>query len=422
MPLDEFRGALPGPWLNFATALAIGLLIGLERERGKAIDIARRPAGIRTFALAALAGAVAMHLGAVPLLAVLIGGVAVLAAVSHIQRAPEEPGLTTEIGLIGAPLLGGLAMFEPVLAAGLGVVVAAVFAAKAPLHGFVTGTLTSAEVRDGLVFAIATLVIWPLLPDRAMGPMHVLNPYKIWMLVVLVLAMGACGHVAARALGARFGLPIAGFAAGFVSSMATVGSMAGRVALYPGSLSAGVAGAALSIVASFIQMALILGAVSPPLLKLMTPMLFAGGAVAALYGAVFAFRGAAARDVPEPGESAAFSVSTALVLAVTMSAMLVAAGVLREHFGQAGVVAGATLAGFADTHSAAISVATLAAGGSLTAEEAVPAVLAAMTSNAVSKIAIASAMGSAAFSARVIPGTVLSIAATWAVAMPVLFQ
>ena len=125
MPLDEFRGTLPGPWLNFATALAIGLLIGLERERGKAIDIARRPAGIRTFALAALAGAVAMHLGAVPLLAVLVGGVAVLAAVSHVQRAPEEPGLTTEIGLIGAPLLGGLSQrslvqyFQPTHAAQL---------------------------------------------------------------------------------------------------------------------------------------------------------------------------------------------------------------------------------------------------------------------------------------------------------------
>ena len=77
------------------------------------------------------------------------------------------------------------------------------------LHCFVARILTSAEVTDALVFAVATLVIWPQLPDRYLGPFQALNPNSIWFLVILVMALGACGHVATRALGARFELPIA---------------------------------------------------------------------------------------------------------------------------------------------------------------------------------------------------------------------
>ena len=88
----------------------------------------------------------------------------------------DDPGLTTDIGLLIAPLLGGLAMSDSGLASGLGVAVAVTFAAKAALHGFVKGTLTSEELSDGLVFAIATLIIWPQLPDRYLGPLQALNP------------------------------------------------------------------------------------------------------------------------------------------------------------------------------------------------------------------------------------------------------
>ena len=219
---------LTAPWLNFAVALGIGLLIGLERERSKGEGPTRRPAGIRTFALGALLGAIATHLGGVPLLAVATTALMVLTALSYFRGHDEDPGLTTEIGLITTPLLGGIAMSDTLLASGLGVALAVVFAAKTPLHGFVRRTLTAAEVTDGLVFAVATLLIWPQLPDRYLGPLQSLNPHSIWLLVILVLALGASGHVATRVLGARFGLPIAGLASGFVSSTATIGTMAGR--------------------------------------------------------------------------------------------------------------------------------------------------------------------------------------------------
>lgn len=406
------------PWFGFGAALGIGFLIGLERERSKGSGSGRRPAGIRTFTLASLLGAVAMHLGGAAFLALAAAGVMGLAAMSYLRDRGDDPGLTTEIGLLVTPLLGGLAMSDTSLAAALGAAVAVIFAAKAPLHGFVTRILTGAEVTDGLIFAVATLIIWPQLPDRYLGPFQALNLHSIWFLVILIMAIGACGHAATRALGARFGLPIAGLASGFVSSTATIGSMAGQASRAPESMKAAVAGAAFSTVATFIQLALLLAVLSPATLVLMAPALAAGAIVVALYGLGFALRAATpdGTSAAEPGR--AFSVGTALGLAVMIGVMLVTAAALRSWLGETGVTVGAVVAGFADAHSPVISIASLVASAKMTSHEAVLPILAAVTSNTVAKIIMAAGVGSRGFVLRLTPGIVASIAATWAAAIP----
>jgi uncharacterized membrane protein (DUF4010 family) len=405
------------PWFEFAVALATGLLIGLERERSKGEGPARRSAGLRTFALAALLGALAMHLGGIPLLGVAEAVVGVLTAISYFRDQDTDPGLTTEVGLLVTPLLGGLALSNTVLAAGLGVAVAVIFAAKATLHGFVRGALTAAEVNDGLVFAVATFVIWPQLPDRYLGPYQAINPHNIWLLVVFVLAIGACGHAATRALGPRFGLPLAGLASGFVSSTATIGSMAGLAAKDATVMSAAVAGAAFSTVSTFLLMALLLSAVSQPTLTLAAPALAAGAATAALYGLGFTFRKGTPDASSAPEQGRAFSVKAAGVLAALMAVILILAAGLKDWLGEAGIIAGAAVAGVVDTHSAAISVASLVASGKLTAQDALVPILVALTSNALAKISMAFGAGYAGFAMRVAPGIVLSIAASWVVAI-----
>ena len=409
-------------WFNLAVALGVGLLIGLERERSKGDGAARRPAGIRTFTLAALLGAVAAHMGGVLLLAVATAGVIVLAGLSYIRGHDDDPGLTTEIGLIATPLLGGLAMSDTVLAAALGAAVAVIFAVKAPLHGFIVRTLSGAEVTDGLVFAAATLIIWPQLPDRYLGPWQALNPHSIWFLVILVLALGACGHIATRALGARFGLAVAGLASGFVSSTATIGSMAGRAARDPASMQAAVAGAAFSTVATFVQLALLLGTITRPVLVLMAPALSAGAIVATLYGFAFALRAVTPETTAAAEPGRAFNIGTAVGLAAMMAAMVVVAAALRDWLGEAGIAVGAVVAGFVDTHSAAISVASLAASARMTPQEAVLPILAAMTSNAVAKIAMAFGAGSRGFALRITPGLVAPVTVAWAAAAPTVFR
>jgi len=212
--------------IHFITALGIGLLIGAERERRKG---ARSAAGIRTFTLAALAGATAKNVGGDLLLAVTVAVAAMFCAVAYYrqmatpaaddateQDADGNYGLTSEIALVLTTLLGGLCLEHPVLAAGIGVTTAALLAARTPMHVFVRHVLTAGELRDALIFAAATLVILPLLPDRAMGPFAAFNPARLWIVVILVMAISGVGYIAIRLFGAKYGLPLAGFAGGVI--------------------------------------------------------------------------------------------------------------------------------------------------------------------------------------------------------------
>lgn len=409
------RAPIPSPTiLNLAVALGIGLLIGAERERRKARQAAHGVAGIRTFALAALAGAVSLMTGGPVLLAVttaIAGGL--VAAAYWLTPDREDPGMTTETALILTLLLGALAMREPALAAGLGAVGVILLAARTPLHRFVSQTLTEAEVRDGLVLAGASLIVLPLLPDRAMGPYAALNPHAIWLVVILVLVIGAAGHVAIRTLGARFGLAVAGFSGGFISSAATIGAMGARARLAPDLMPAAAAGAVLSTVATVAQMAALLGAVSLPTLRAMATPLACAGAAAVAYGAAvtaIALR-RPSRDGYDPGK--AFSLTTALLFALVVSAVMLISAGLSQSYGGRGVLAAAGVAGLADTHAAAVSVASLAAAGRLTPGEAVTPILAALTANTLSKTLVAWTAGSRAFALAVTPGLLLVAAAAW---------
>ena len=400
--------------LNLAVALGIGLLIGIDRERRKGTGPGRAPAGIRTFAITSLCGAIAVIAGGDLLLAVVTVGVFVLAALAYWRAQDRDPGLTTEAALVAAALLGGLAIHEPALAAGLGVIVAGLLTARTAIHRFVRSVLTEEEVRDGLIFAGATLVVLPLLPDKAMGPYGALNPRTIWIVVVLVMAVSALGYIAVRLMGARFGLPLAGLASGFVSSIATIGAMGARAARNGKLLRPAVAGAVLSTVATFVQLVILLAATSTAALMALSVPLACGGVAALLYGGVFT--GLALRHKVEQQDEVghAFSLRSALLFAALLSVILVASAALEDWFGNAGVLAVAGLAGLADTHSPAISVASLVASDRLGAQDAVVPILAAVTTNTLTKAIFAVTGGGTAFAVRVIPGLILVLAAAWA--------
>ena len=393
--------------LNLAVALGIGLLIGVERERRKSEDDSRSPAGLRTFAITALAGGIAFALGDVVLLATVTAGTVALAALAYWRAPQDDPGLTTEIALVLTTLLGGLAITRPALAAGLAVAVAVLLAARSPLHRFVRSVLTEDEVRDALIFAVATLVILPLLPDRPVGPFAAVNPRTTWIVVILVMAIGAGGYIAVRILGARFGLPLAGLAGGFISSTATIGAMGARARKVPELLAPAVAGAVLSTVATIVLLTSVLAVISPATLRAMAGPL-AGAALAAMaYGAAFTLH-ALRQDGDEKSPAGhAFSLRTALLFAAILALMMVAATGLTERYGETGILLVAALAGFVDTHAAAISVASLVAADRVDSAAAVLPILAAFWTNTVSKMILAVSSGGWRFAIRVIPGLVL---------------
>lgn len=409
---------MPGISLTSLTvALGAGLLIGVERERRKRQKQAPATAGLRTFAVAALVGALGYGLGGAVTLAAATAAVGLLAAVAGKSRPGDDPGITTEVALVLTVLLGALAVVAPTLAAGAGVTVAILLAARSPLHRFVGAGLTEAEMRDALVFAAASLVVLPLLPDRALGPFGALNPHAIWIVVILVLAIGGVGHAAVRLVGARLGLPIAGLASGFVSSIATIGAMGARAAKAPTVLPAAVAAAVVSTVATVIQMAAVIAATSLPTLRAMAGPLACAGLAAGVYGVAFTLRALRqpAGEAPQPGQ--AFSLKSALLFAATLAAVLAASAALRAAFGVAGSVAAAALAGLVDAHAAAVSIAALVATGQMTPQDAVVPILAGLTTNTFTKLILAASSGGRAFAVRVIPGLILVVAAAWAAAL-----
>jgi uncharacterized membrane protein (DUF4010 family) len=401
-------------------ALGIGLLIGLERERRMSAGGDRSTGGIRTFAIASLLGAVAITVGQEPLLiAALVSG-SLLLSVAHFRTTHHDPGLTTAVSLLLTILLGGLAMADVSLAVGIGVVAAVLLAAREILHGFIRATLTEQELRDGLILATAALVIWPVLPDRPIGPLDSLNLHSLWRVVVLVMAVGAAGYAGTRLLGPQRGLPFTGFASGFISSTATIWAMGEKAAASPALLVPAVAGTMLSTVATYTQLGLVLAAISNTLFLAMLPILAIGGIATLLYAGLFAFRPADDDGKADTSAGRAFAPRTALLLAGMLAIILVITAVLNRLYGTSGVLIGAGFAGLADVHTPTAAIASLAAGGQIDTKSAMLAVLIAITTNAASKTIVAAISPSRAFARRVIPGLALITAATWAGALAVL--
>lgn len=394
-------------------ALGIGLLIGTERERRKA----QRPAtaGVRSFTIASLTGC-AGALSPWPWMTGLaVGAIALLAAFGLWQRrATGDPGITTEIALVGTTMLGALSVDNPELAGAAAVLITIVLALRDPLHRFVGEIVTADEVADVLLIAAATLVVLPLLPDRAMGPFGALNPHAIWMVVIMVLGLNALGQLATRSLGARLGVPALGLMSGFISSSATIGAMGAWVRANPRALSAGVAAAVLSTVANYLQMAMVIAATDRSAFAATVVPVGAAALAAALGGGWFML--VAWRENPSepPKMSRSFNLAMALVFAGMLAGMLTLVAAMRAWFGSPGLAVAAAIGGVLDVHAAVISVATQVGAGAITPQQAVVPVLIACTTSTAAKMLFSATVGTRAFAARVVPAQALVIATAWA--------
>lgn len=400
----DWNGDLKG-WL---AALAIGLLIGVVRERGEAVPAVR--AGLRTHAVLALAAAAAIQLGP-GAFAVLLLAVAALVVASYWASHREDPGMTGEIALLFTALLAAWAMRAPAFAAGVGVVGAILLQAKRPLHRFAHELVSEREMHDALLLAAAALVVLPLLPDHALDPWGALRPSVLWRFVVLVMAVGMAGHVALRAVGARWGLPMAGFFAGFASSTAAVAGFGGRVRAQPALRTSAVAAALLANVAALLLFAAIIGTGAPALLRAMALPLAAAVLVLVVGGAFGLRRGGGDDALPSEPPPRAFHPLHALVLALVLAAVLLFSAWMRLWFGEGGALLASALVALGELHAAGASLAQLAAAGSLAPRHVEWGVVALLGAAALSKSAIAFASGGAGYGVRVASGLFASLLA-----------
>jgi uncharacterized membrane protein (DUF4010 family) len=398
------------PLGGFVVSFGIGMLIGVDRERRKESGAGRDAAGVRTFALVALLGTTVASFESVLLVAVFGAAIALLAGAAYLKSVDDDTGITTTVALVVVYVLGALAVRKPEFAAGIGVLVALLLASRSRLHEFARQRLTDQEVLDAILLAAAALIVLPLLPNRAIDQFGVVNPQVIWRLTVAVLLVNAFGYVAIRALGAGTGLPVAGFFGGFISSVVTIGTLGRRARADPGVLAPAIAGAALSSVATVLQLALVLAIANRDLLIRLSVALGAMAVVAAAYGGVFAYVAVRGVQPTQATAGRAFQPRYAIVFALTVTAFLLVCALLADRYGAYGATFGIALAGFADVHSASASAARLQASGILDESQATTALLLAVAANCATKGVVAWTAGGWRYLRAVGPGILLMLA------------
>lgn len=400
---------------SLGVALGCGLLVGLERERRKGQGPHREPAGIRTFTVTALAGALAQASGVDGLVlagAVLVGA---LVGLAYWRNRSDDPGLTTEIALFAIYLIGVLAVGSPALAAACGVALAALLAAREHLHRFSTVLLSEQELHDGLLLAALLLIALPVVPSGPLAWAAGIDLQRVVGLLAMILGVQAAGHVALRALGPRGGLPLAGFLSGFVSSTATVATLGRRAAAEPQLGVALAAAAGLSGSATWVLAGLIVAAVTPGAAAALWPMMLAG-ALAPPAILLLALRGQPGSGQVLPAGSRPLRPREALVVAALLAGVSAVVAALQTAFGTLAVYASAALAACADLHAAVAALASLHAQQRLADPVLVAGILLAGVVNTGVRVGVAALAGGWTYAGRVAGPLVASVAAAAGVA------
>ncbi len=372
MPEGMERPELLEAAINFGIAILLGALVGLEREKrkGAADEDTDLIAGLRTFTLFSMLGAAVGWLAIerdmpflLPAGLVLVGAF-VLVGYYITARSSNDTGLTTEIATLIVFLIGAMVMLGfREIAIALGVVTAAVLAYKRPLHGFVA-KIGWKDVFAGLRLLIATFIALPLLPNRTVDPWGALNPYMLWLLVILIASLSLIGYVATRLLGAGKGIPLTGLTGGLVSSTAVAFSFGKEGAEYPKLTQLLACGILLSWVVMFGRILVEVAVLNRELLLALLPSVLAMGVTAAAFAGYFYWktRGtkvekAAERDLNLENP---FSLWSAAKFAMIFAVVLLAVKIVQEEFPQQGIYAVAALAGLTNVDAITLSMADYA--------------------------------------------------------------
>lgn len=385
----------PDLLIALASSAAVGLLVGLERERKPGTK-----AGVRTFALIAVLGTLAAVLSedsgsgwVLAAGALCVTGALVAAYLQDPASAGGDAGTTTIVAALAVYLLGAAFHYgHAVEGAALGVAMTVLLYFKAELEGF-SQKLTAQDIRSMLQFAVLTAVVLPLLPDRSFGPYDVLNPFQIWLMVVLVSAVSLAGYVAWRLTLGRHGLVATGVLGGLVSSTATTLVHARNVAAGAQPAAAALVVILLANATMLLRVLVMVGVVAPATLPY-AAVVIVPALLLALAGV--AWRWQAASRAPAPDE-AAYANPTQLRMALGFGAVyaivLLLAAWANDWLGARGIVALAAISGLTDVDAITLSSLRLWANGAATQLTVLTAIAVAVGSNLLFKTGIAATAG-----------------------------
>jgi uncharacterized membrane protein (DUF4010 family) len=394
--MDEFDLAL-----RFGSALGLGVLLGLERERTKSRE--HSFAGVRTIGLIALAGALAAYFDALlglPWLALsLFAAVAVLVVVSYAVTALRgELGITTEVTALLAFLLGWLCMREHIaLAASLAVASALVLALKDWLHRLAQ-RIESRDVEATLKFAIVTLIILPLVPNEQFGPapLDVLNPHQLWLMVVLISAVNFASYILVKVVGPEHGFGVTGLLGGLVSSTAVSLGFAQRSRQQPEHAPALALGILLAWTVMFVRVLVIVAIVNLALARQLLPVM--GGlalvSLALCYGLWRRHARIPGTADVKAGENP-FELWRAIQFGLAFGVVIFAARAAEVYLGETGLYLAGAVAGLTDVDAISLSMANLAKADATSLTAAAVTVVIATGANTLVKTGMALALGAA---------------------------
>ncbi|MDO8656559.1 MAG: MgtC/SapB family protein, partial [Nanoarchaeota archaeon] len=346
---------------RFLIALALGLLIGLEREYARYKERGHEYAGIRTFPLITLFGALAAFLGEfisiwILLLGMLLVGILIIVAYFGVKDK-KHIGATTEIAGLLAFFIGILTYYGEIsFAVILTIAIAVILYARSMLHHFAE-RISKKELGSTLAFVVIAFIVLPFLPDQGYGPYNLFNPYLIWLMVVLISGIGFIGYALMKWYGEK-GIVLAGLLGGIVSSTATTISFAQRsmkeVKVYPTL----VLGVLLANAVMFIRVLIEIFVINRSLLsKMLLPLL--GLAVLTFVFSYFLWK--KSKKIKGKIElGTPLALKPAIQFAVIFAFILALIKLANIYLSSKGVYVVSFLSGFADVDAVTLSLSELA--------------------------------------------------------------
>ena len=396
---------LAGPVQAFATALGIGLLVGMERERRR--DSA---AGLRTFALVAMLGCLFALLseatgGPWALLAgLLVVSGAMIASNFSARQEEQYRGFTTEAATIVTYGLGATVWFgHATLAVMLAIATTVLLYFKAELSRF-SRRMTPIDINSILQFAVLSLVVLPILPDHDYGPYDALNPREVWWMVVLISGLALSGYLALRIIGARHGAALLGIFGGLASSTATTMMFSRHARAHVHLVRMAAIVILIANLMVMVRLGIVTGVVAPELVGDIA-VVFACGLVPGLALTLYGWRILnAGGELPMPAVKNPTELKTALSFGALYAVVLLAAAWLQDVAGNRGVYLVALASGLTDADASVLSTIRLFHLDKIAAGEAVIGVTLALMSNLIFKIGLVVSIGGATLARHALPG------------------
>ena len=408
--------------LSFLVAVLLGFLIGLERERKRETQ-GSIFAGIRTFPLIALFGAIVGTLTQAVSPWVLVGSflpVAVLIALAYWRETMgEKVGGTTQFAVLVAYGLGVLAGYGSYVAALAGAVVTTGMLSMRTELRRLAGAVSQEDLFAVVQFAVVSLVILPLVPNETFGPWGVWNPRTIWLLVVLISGLSFVGYLASKIIGATRGIGWSGLLGGLASSTAVTMSFSERSKKQPKLDIVYAIGVLAASAVMVPRLWVLLGVLQP---RLILPTLVPLGVlfVVTTVGGLSVLRERKRERLEGAKVNNPFELRTALQFALLFALILLLAKAAQVYFGNQGLYVASALAGVTQLDAITLTLAHQVGSG-LDVHVAARGLAIAAATNSLFKAGLALTIGSRRFGRSVLATLLVAavgcIAAAWLLPM-----